>query len=145
MMKYCQEKMKFFWNPMPKGIMVNTLSQTLQNYWQCMRHLAYGVSRQEKTSEWIAVKLVKWESKSLTHFSTTKYCNTIHSIFCHDFCPNLIYIWMTTNILVEMKRERLPITSCRPFRFSLMCTWLSTIANPTFAIFHLFLIFKIKH
>ena len=38
---------------------MNTLSLNLQNYCQCMGHLGYVVSRQEKTSEWIALKLVK--------------------------------------------------------------------------------------
>lgn len=43
-------------------------------------HLGYGVNKEEKTSEWIAVKLVKQESKSLTHFSTTISCYIIDSI-----------------------------------------------------------------
>ena len=38
---------------------MNTLSLNLQNYCQCMGHLGYVVSRQEKTSELIALKLVK--------------------------------------------------------------------------------------
>ena len=61
-------------------VMVNTLSQNLQNYWQHMGHLGYGDSRQEKTIEWIAVKLVKQQSKSPSHFSTTLSCYIIESI-----------------------------------------------------------------
>ena len=84
-MKYSKDKDDFFSQPNAKRIMVNTLNQNLQNYWQCMEHLGYGASRQEKTREWMAVKLVKRESKSLAHlahFSTTKSCYIIDSILC---------------------------------------------------------------
>ena len=55
-------------------------------------HPGYEVSRQKKTRERIIVKLVKRESKSLTHFSTTS-CYIIDSIlYVKNFCPNTIYM-----------------------------------------------------
>ena len=40
-MKYIKDKDEFFSKPIAKRIMVNTLSQNLQNYWQRMGYLGY--------------------------------------------------------------------------------------------------------
>ena len=81
-------------------------------------HLGCGVSRQEKTSEWIAVKLVKWEFKSLRRFSTkiSLLDNGFHSL-CHNFSQNAIHVSMTTSILVDMRGETLPIIFSRGLWF----------------------------
>ena len=50
-MKYIKDKDVFISKPIAKRIMVNTLSQNLQNYWQRMWHLGYGANGRKLGNE----------------------------------------------------------------------------------------------
>ena len=112
-----------------------------------MGHLEYRVSRQERTTEWIAVKPVKQESKSLTHFSTTIYCYEIDSILTSQLLSKHILHVNNNQHFGRDERRETASTSCRGLwvLFDVQMAFHDCKYNIfTFSFFHLFLIFEIK-
>ena len=112
-----------------------------------MGHLEYRVSRQERTTEWIAVKPVKQESKSLTHFFTTIYCYEIDSILMSQLLSKHILHVNNNQHFGRDERRETASTSCRGLwvLFDVQMAFHDCKYNIfTFSFFHLFLIFEIK-
>ena len=93
------------------------------------------VSRQEKPREWIAVKLVKREFKSLTYFPSKPSC---YIVDCNLYATTFVQTQCTCKqpaFCLRWKERDCPSHLLEAFGLSLICTWLSTIANPIFANF----------